>query len=133
MREADMRHQSIAEERRRAAPRAIEELIGDDELERAVLLLERTHGAQRNDALYAQHPEAPDVGAEVQLRRRGAMTSPVPREKRDLLARERAHHVRVRWVAPRRPDQVFFLRFKARHRVQPAAANYSDLRVHCFS
>ena len=44
--EADVRHQAFAEERRDAAARAIEELIGDDEIERPVFLLQRSDGAQ---------------------------------------------------------------------------------------
>ena len=44
--EADVRHQSFAEERGDAAARAIHELIGDHEIQRLVLFLQRADRAQ---------------------------------------------------------------------------------------
>ena len=72
---------------------AVEELIGNDELERAVLLLERADGAERDDPLDAELLEALDIGAEIELRRRDAMAASVTRQERHLLAGERADDV----------------------------------------
>ena len=91
-----MRDQAFAEEGRDAAARAVEELVGDDEIERAMLFLERADGAEGDDALHAERFHAVDIGAEVQFRRRDAVTAPVAREKRHLLAGERAEDIVVR-------------------------------------
>jgi EAL domain-containing protein (putative c-di-GMP-specific phosphodiesterase class I) len=64
---ASLRDVPFAEERRHAPARAIHELIGKYEIERLVLLFERSHGAQGNDALHPQRFQPPDVGAKVQL------------------------------------------------------------------
>ena len=73
MREADMRDQAFAEKRRHPAARAVDKLIGDHEIERLVLFLERPHRAQRKNPLHAQRLESVNVRAEIQLRRRNAM------------------------------------------------------------
>ena len=57
--EADVRHQPVAEESRDAAARAIEELIRNHEVERLVLLLQRSDRAQRNDPLHAERSSCP--------------------------------------------------------------------------
>ncbi len=78
--------------------------------------------------------ESVDIGAEIQLRRRDAMAAAVTREKRDLFARQLSDDVRIGGPAPRRVDRHFLLRFKAGHRVQPAAADNSDGWFHsCIS
>ena len=105
MREADVRDQPAAEERRDAAARAIEELIGNDEVERLVLLLQAADRARREDVLDAERLEAEDVGAEVQLRRHQPMPDAVPREKGDALAAQRADDVRRGRLAERRRDR----------------------------
>ena len=87
MRERDVRDEPAAEERADAPLRAIEELIGHDDVERLVLLLQAADRARRQDPLDAEHLEAVDVRAEVQLRRQDAMPDAVPRQKRDALAR----------------------------------------------
>ena len=74
MREPDVRDEAVAEERADAPARAIEELIGHDEVERLVVLAQAADRARREDPLDAEHLEAVDVGAEVQLRRQ----QPVP-------------------------------------------------------
>ena len=56
--------------------RPIEELIGHQNVERLVLLLQAADGARRHDALDAEHLEAVDVGAEIQFRRENAMPAP---------------------------------------------------------
>ena len=81
-----MRDQAFAEEGGDAAARAIEELIGDDEVERPVFFLERADRAERDDALDAQRLHAVDVGAEVEFAGRNAMAASVAREKGHPLA-----------------------------------------------
>ena len=85
-----MRDEAAAEERADAPLRPIEELIGDDDVERLVLLLQAADGARRQNPLDAEHLEAVDVRAEIQLRRQKPMPGAVAREKRHALAAQRA-------------------------------------------
>ena len=94
MREADVRDQSFAEKRGDAAACAIDKLIRDHEIERLVFFLQRAHGAERENALHAQRLHAVNIGAEIQLRRRDPVPPPVPRQERDLFARQLADDVR---------------------------------------
>ena len=112
--EADVRHQAFAEKGGRAAARAVEKLVGDHEIERPVLLLERADRAERNDPLHAQLFDAVDVGAEVHLRRRDAMPAAVPGQKCHLFARQLAHDVIVRRRAPGRVEDSLLLRRQTR-------------------
>ena len=109
VREGDVRDEPAAEERADAPFRAIEELIGHDDVERLVFLLQAADRARRQDPLDAEHLEAVDVRAEVQLRRQDAMAGAVARQKRDPLAAQRADHVRARRIAERR-RRAFVLR-----------------------
>ena len=109
--------------------RAIEELIGDDDVERLVFLLQAADGARREDALDAEHLEAEDVGAEVQLGRQQPVAGAVPRQKRHALAAQRADDVRARRIAERRRDRPLFAIGQLRHVVQAAAADDADLIV----
>src|SRR3989338_6742521 len=95
MREGDVRHQATSEERADAAFRAIEELIGDEDVERFVFFLQAADLARREDALDAQHLEAVDVGAEIQLQGQNPVTDTVAREKRHALSSKRAENVRT--------------------------------------
>src|ERR1700722_7412368 len=61
-----MRHHSIPEKRIDAVPRAVEELVGNDEIERLMLFLQRAYGRYRDNALYSQLFEAVNVRAEIQ-------------------------------------------------------------------
>jgi hypothetical protein len=100
---------AVAEEGGDAAARAIEELIGDHEIERLVFFLQRADGTQRYDAFYAEGFHPIDVGAEVQLGGRNAMAAPVPREKGDLMAFELAHYI----VVGRRSERCLNIYFWA--------------------
>ena len=126
--EADVRHQAFAEKRRDAPAGAVEELIGNDEIERTMLFLERADRAQRDDALHAERFHAVDVGAKVELRGRRAMAASVPRQERDLFPGERAHHIVVRRRAPGRVDHLLLLGFEAGHGIEAAASDDSDFR-----
>ena len=105
VRERDVRDEAAPEERADAALRPIEELIGDEDVERLVLLLQAADGARRQQPLDAQHLEAVDVRPEVELRRQKAMADAVPREKRHALPAQRADDVGTRRIAERRADR----------------------------
>ena len=107
--------------------RAIDELIGDDDVERLVFLLQAADRAGREDVLHAQHLHPEDVGAEVQLRRRQPVAGAVAREKRDALAAQRAEHVRTRRIAERRRQRHLAAVGHLGHVVQAAAADDADL------
>ncbi len=99
--EADVGDQAFAEEGGDAAAGAVEELVGDDEIERAVLFLERADGAEGEDALDAERFHAVDIGAEVQFGGRDAMAASVAREEGDVAAGEFADDVSYRKVRRR--------------------------------
>ena len=67
VRERDVRGDPSPEERADAPGGAVEELIGHENVERTVLLLQAADGAGRQHALDAEHLEAIDVRPEVQL------------------------------------------------------------------
>jgi hypothetical protein len=48
--EADVRHETVAEERADAPASAIEELIGNHEIERLVVLAQAADGARRHES-----------------------------------------------------------------------------------
>ncbi len=124
--ETDMGDQAFAEEGGDAAAGAIDELIGDDEIERAMFFLERADGAEGEDAFDAERLQAPDIGAKIQLRRRDAMAAAVAGEEGDFPARERADDVGIRRRAPGCFDGDFALPFEAGHGIKPAASDDSD-------
>ena len=128
--ERDVRDQAAAEERADAPLRAIEELVGHDDVERRVFVLEAADRARRDDALDAEHLEAVDVGAEVQLGRQDAVADAVPRQERHALAAQRADDVRPGRIAKRRRDRLLFAVGQLGHVVQAAAADDSDLDTH---
>ena len=102
MREPDVGHDASAEERADAALRAIEELVGHDDVERLVVLAEAADRARREDPLDAEQLEAEDVGPEVQLRRQDAVARAVPREERHAAPAQGRRHVRAGRRAERR-------------------------------
>src|SRR5204862_7813860 len=119
-----------AEERADAPLRPIEELVGNDDVERLVLLLETADGARRQNPLHAERLEAIDVRAEVQLRRQNPVAGAVAREKRDAPPAKRAEPARARRIAKRRPNRLLLAAPHLRHVVQTAAADDADLDAH---
>ena len=77
MPEGDVCNQSLAEECIDAMARAVDELLGNNEIKRTMLFLQRSDSRQRNDALHAKLLESVDVGAEVQLGRHQAVPATV--------------------------------------------------------
>ena len=104
MRKPHVCDETMAEERADAAPGPIEELIGHDDVERLVLLPQAADRAGREDPLDAEHLEAVDIRAEIQLRRQDSVARAVARQKRDALAAQRADDVGTRRVAERRAE-----------------------------
>jgi hypothetical protein len=94
VREPDVGDEPPAEERRGAAARAIEELVRNEEVERAVGLLQASDGARREDELRSEGLEAEDVRPEVQLGRHEPVAGPVARQEGDPLPAKRSDHVR---------------------------------------
>ena len=126
MREADVRHQAASEKGRDPALRTVEELIGNQEIERPVLLLQAADGAGRKDELDAERLEAEDVRAEVEFGRQQPMAGAMAREKRHALAAERADDVGRGRVAEGRLHLPLFAVGELRHVVQTAAADDAD-------
>src|SRR6185295_10841316 len=93
---------------------------------RLVLVLQAADGAGRDDALDAEHLEAVDVGAEVQLRRQDAMPDTVTREKSDAFPAKRADDVGPRRIAEWRRQALFLRVGQLSHVVQAAAADDAD-------
>src|SRR4051812_38554882 len=115
MREGDVRRQTLTEERGDAALRPIEELVGQQQVERRVLGLEAPNGARRENPFGAEQLEAEDVGAKVQFRREDAVPDAMPREKRHPLALQNAGHVRPGWVAEWRRHAHLLALLEVRH------------------
>src|SRR3954471_10236339 len=127
MGEPDVRHQATAEERADPALGPIEELVGHEDIERLVLLLEAADGARRQQALHAEYLEAEDVGPEIQLGRQNPVSRAVAREKGDALPAQGASHVRSGRIAERRGDRALLAPGQLRHLVQAAPSNDANL------
>ncbi len=91
-----------------------------------MFFLQRSDGAERQNAVDAQRFESVNIGAKVQLRRRMTMAAAVPRKKCDLFACELPHDVGIRRHAPRSFDHHFFVRGEAGHGIEAAPADDSD-------
>src|SRR6185312_6112203 len=134
MRETDVRNQTLTEKCGYAAARAVHKLIRNHEIQRLMLFLQRAYRAQQENALDAQHLHAINVGAEIQLGRRETMAPAVPRQECDFFASQLSDDIGVRRRPPGSFQTALFLRFKSGHRIQSAAANYSNGWVHaCMS
>ncbi len=93
--EAHVHDDALAEER--AGPRlgAVEELIGNYDVERLELFAQAADGAGRHDLLDAEQHHAPDVGAVVDLGGQDAVTTRVARQEGGRHAAQVAHEERV--------------------------------------
>src|SRR4051812_20029800 len=77
VRERDVRNEAPPEKRADTPLRSIEELIGDQNVERPVFFFQAAYGAGRQNLLDAEHLEAEDVRAKVELGRQQAMADAV--------------------------------------------------------
>src|SRR5205814_10123021 len=123
---SDVRHQTAAEKRRDASFRPVEELVGNQQIERTIYVFQRADRARREDVLHAKLLEAEDVGAEVQLAWKDAMSDSVTGEKGHLLTAQGAGHVGGRWFAEGSGKSFFAAAGQLRHVVETAAANDAD-------
>ena len=98
----DMRYHAATEKSVDPMAGAVEELIGDNEIQRLMLFFQRSDRGNGNDALDAELLEAMNVGAEVQFTGQDAVASPVARQECDLAAFERAADIGIRRRAKRR-------------------------------
>ena len=133
MREAHMRDEPAPEERADAALGTVEELIGNDDVERLHLGAEAADRAGRQDRADAEHLHPEDVRAEVQLGRRDAVAGAVPREECHLAPAQRADEVGPRGIPERRCQRDFFSLRQIGHVVQAAPTNDPDLDLHELS
>src|ERR1700757_1017291 len=127
--EGDVGYDSVAEECVDAMAGAVEELVGNDEIQRLVFFLERTHGGDGNDAFYTQLPESVNIRAEVQLCGQDPVPAPVPRQKRYFAALQCAQDKGVRWIAEGRWLRRLAHISQSGHGVQTAATDDSDFRL----
>ena len=99
--EADVRDDAVAEKSVDAMAGAVEELVGDHEVERLVLFLQRADRGNRNDALDSQLLEAVNVRAEIQFAGQKSVPAPMARQKGDFASFERAQNIGVGRIAKR--------------------------------
>ena len=102
-----MGHDAVAEERIHAVAGAIEKLVGNHELQRLVLFLQRSHGGDGNDPFHAQLLEAINIGAEIQFAGKNAVPASVTRQERHFAALQRAQDIGVGRLAERRLQAHF--------------------------
>jgi hypothetical protein len=121
-----MGHHPIAEEGVDAVPGAVKELVGNYEIKRPVLLLERSHGRHRHYALNAKLFKSIYIGAKVQLTRQDMMSPPVTREKGHSMALEATQHVSIRGRAKGGRLRDLLHPAQTGHRVKPAATDDAD-------
>src|SRR5579859_213996 len=112
-----------------AAFRAIEQLIGDNEVARRDMLAQAAHGADRNHPLDAQTFQGPDVGAHWKFGRRNAMPAPVTRQKSHRDALDFADRNYVAGIAKGSLHRDLFHVGHALHLIESAAADYANLRL----
>src|SRR5882724_1340797 len=122
----DVGDDPVAEERRHAALRHVEELAGDHEIERLDVFLHAAHGGDRDDPLDAERLQSPDVGAEVQLGRREPVAAAVAWEEDDTAVLELAGAELVGGIAEGRAHPAPADVRQSFQLVEPAAADDAD-------
>src|SRR5262249_38730576 len=124
----DVRDKTVPKERSGTPPGAVHELIGDEELERPLIFLERTHGTDRNDARNADRLQRVDVGAKVDFRGKNAVPTAMPCQKSHALLFQCTHYDSVGRMA-KGCLHANLPRFdQARHRIETAAPDDADGR-----
>ena len=116
---------TVAEERRRTAARAVDELVRDHHVQRLDVLAQAADGADGDDELDAELLEGPDVRAGGHLGWKKAVPDAVPRQERDALAVQRADGDGVAGRAVRCVDPQLLDVGEAVHLVEAAAADNS--------
>jgi cysteine-rich repeat protein len=125
--EGDVGDDAVAEERRGPALRPVEDLVGDDEVQRRQLLAQRADGADRQQPLDAERLERPDVGAHVDLGGQQDVAAAVAREEGALHSAELADRHGPGGLAERRLDLDRAHAAQPGDLVESGAAEDSDL------
>jgi hypothetical protein len=120
---------AVAEERIGAMARAVDELMGEDDVGRRVLHFQRADRGRRQDGVYAEELEAVDVGAVVDLAGRVAMAASVTGQKGHAGAVDLADHIRIGRCAERRLHRPFVDDGQPFHGVDARASNDADADV----
>src|SRR5579863_10519809 len=108
---------------------AIEELIGDHEIKRLMLFLQRPDRGHRDDPFHAELFESVDIGTKIQLCWKNAVPASVPRQKCNFAAFEDTENVTVGRVAERRLLLHFPNVDEAGHGIEPAATDNTNFRL----
>src|SRR5213594_31969 len=122
----DVGDDALAEEGRHAPLREVDELAGNHQVERPDVLLHAADGGHRHDALDTERLQAPDVGAEVQLRRRQAVAATMARQEDHGASLELAGAELVGGIAEGRAHAAPADIGEAFELVEPAAADDPD-------
>src|SRR5580704_9225689 len=125
--EADVSHDAATEKCSDAQAGAVEELVGNQEIERRQIIAQRTYRAYGNNSLRAQQFHRENVCAIVDFARREEMATSVAGEKRDATTFERPRDKSVRGIAEGSLHADFACAGKAGHAVEAAAADDADL------
>src|SRR5206468_12725980 len=115
-----------AEEGARALARAVDELIGHDDVPGRDLRAQAPHRAHRHDPLDADLLEREDIGAEVDLGGEQAVAAPVPRQEDEPCAAQAADHQLVRRLAEGGVDADALLALEPVQVVEPAATEDAE-------
>ena len=107
--------------------RAVEELVGNDEIGRHILLLKAADSRHRQDVIDTEHLHRIDVCPKGKLTRREFVSPPMSRQKSDRHSVEFTNYKCVRGLAEWRFNWDLPHIFKFRHLVQTAAADDSDV------
>ncbi len=100
--EPHVRHDSAAKKCCDTQARAVEELIGNHEIERRQIISKRTDRADGKNSLHSKHLQRADIRAVIYLARREAVTASMSRQESHAASLERAGHDGVRGIAERR-------------------------------
>src|SRR6202021_2225681 len=125
--EADVSHDAATEKCGDSQARAIEELVGDEEIERRQIIAQRAYRAYGNNSFRAEQLHREDVRAIVDFARREEMAASVAGEKRDTTIFEGPRDKSVRGIAEGSLHADFACAGKAGHAVEAAAADDADL------
>src|SRR5256885_2484410 len=126
LRHADVGQEAVAEEGGGPPLRRVEELVGDDQVERADRVLHAPDGGDRDDPFRAERLEPPDVGAEVELARHDAVAAPVARQEDHAPVEVPPGAERVGGLAEGRPHAAPPDVGEPRELVEPAAPDDAD-------
>ena len=130
MGKGDVRHQLFVEECGSPPASAVEELVGQHEVQRLEFLAERADGAEREDILDTELFESVDVGAKIEIGGHDAVAAAMPGQEGHFPSGDAPNHVRVGRCSPRRVDPHLFAILERVHGVEAAAPDNSDPWVH---